>query len=108
MSYGHLNPNLRSVPAGIRKKILENRQYGYCANGNCRKYNHYTGNKLDYRECETDHIIEFKLGGKTVFENLQVLCIPCHKRKSQRFLKQIQLQRRFEMKDPDIAFAYSR
>lgn len=33
---------------------------------------------------EADHIVELRDGGEHLLENLQTLCIPCHKRKTKR------------------------
>lgn len=37
--------------------------------------------KLQKEKYEGDHIIPWSIGGKTVFENLQVLCTDCHRKK---------------------------
>ena len=68
--------NTRSIPAWYRRMILKE-QNGVCANVKCLK-----GYTLDWKECETDHIIPWHLGGRTVRFNLHVLCITCHKLKS--------------------------
>lgn len=34
---------------------------------------------------EADHILEWAEGGKTELENLQTLCVPCHKRKTAEY-----------------------
>jgi len=71
-----VNQNTRSIPAWYRRKILRE-QAGRCANLECCKTE-----PLNWNECETDHIIEWSKGGRTVRWNLQVLCITCHKNKS--------------------------
>lgn len=39
------------------------------------------------QNCQGDHIQEYSNGGKTTYENLQVLCIPCHEKKTSNFMK---------------------
>jgi 5-methylcytosine-specific restriction endonuclease McrA len=76
-----VNPNTRSVPPWYRRQILRE-QSGKCANPNCSKTE-----LLDWNECETDHIIEWHKGGRTVRWNLQVLCITCHKNRTRSGMK---------------------
>jgi len=68
-----VNENTRSVPAWYRRMILRE-QNGRCANPECSKEH-----QLDPRECETNHIIPWHKGGRTIRWNLEVLCISCHK-----------------------------
>lgn len=68
-----VNLNTRSVPAWYRRQILRE-QNGRCANSDCLKTH-----DLDPRECETNHIIPWHKGGRTIRWNLEVLCIACHK-----------------------------
>jgi len=68
--------NTRSVPAWYRRRILKE-QDGFCANPKCLK-----DCKLDWKECETNHIIPWHVGGRTIRFNLEVLCITCHKNKT--------------------------
>ncbi|CAN0215441.1 unnamed protein product, partial [Pylaiella littoralis] len=35
-----------------------------------------------YADCDADHIIGVCRGGKTLPENMQLLCVSCHRRKS--------------------------
>jgi len=67
-----VNLNTRSVPAWYRKKILKE-QNGRCANIRCLKQH-----DLDWKECQTNHIIPWHKGGRTIRWNLEVLCITCH------------------------------
>lgn len=68
-----VNQNTRSVPAWYRRQILRE-QDGRCARKNCLKQY-----DLDWQECETNHIIPWHKGGRTIRWNLEVLCITCHK-----------------------------
>lgn len=68
-----VNANTRSIPGWYRRQILRE-QNGRCANEKCMK-----NFLLDWKECETDHIIPWHKGGRTVRWNLRVLCITCHK-----------------------------
>ena len=68
-----VNANTRSVPPWYRRQILRE-QGGKCANKKCTKHH-----ELDWNECETDHIIPWNEGGRTLRWNLRVLCITCHK-----------------------------
>jgi 5-methylcytosine-specific restriction endonuclease McrA len=67
------------VDTGPRKfspamqKIAHKQQNGECAS--CRK-------KTPLTKCEGDHIEPYSTGGKTVQENLQMLCRPCHRAKT--------------------------
>lgn len=76
-----VNQNTRSIPPWYRRQILRE-QGGYCANLKCMK-NH----PLNWRECETDHIIPWKEGGRTFRWNLRVLCISCHKNITRSYSK---------------------
>jgi hypothetical protein len=68
-----VNENTRSIPPWYRRQLLRE-QGGRCANPKCLKEH-----KLDWKECETNHIIPWHKGGRTVRWNLEVLCITCHK-----------------------------
>ncbi len=71
--YRMVNENTRSIPAWYRRQILRE-QCGRCANPTCLKQH-----ELNWKECETNHIIPWHKGGRTVRFNLEVLCITCHK-----------------------------
>lgn len=43
-----------------------------------------------------DHIKEFSEGGETVLENMQTLCIPCHKKKTAEFLRKKAFRRKLQ------------
>ena len=42
------------------------------------------GKELDRCEFHFDHVIPLWFGGENVYENLQVLCLHCHKEKTKR------------------------
>jgi hypothetical protein len=48
-----------------------------------------------FSEVEADHILEYSLGGLTSEENLQLLCVDCHKEKTKEFMKQKNLVESF-------------
>ena len=77
-----VNFNTRSIPAWYRRQILRE-QNGKCANPKCLKQH-----ELDWKECETNHIIPWHKGGRTVRFNLEVLCITCHKNHTRSDAKQ--------------------
>lgn len=60
-----------SIPAGLRKRVLERDAYRCLQCG-------------DHRNLEADHVIPESRGGRTVFENLQTLCKTCNCRKGSR------------------------
>jgi len=43
-------------------------------------------NIQNIQNCQGDHINEYSNGGKTTYENLQILCIPCHEKKTSNFI----------------------
>jgi len=77
-----VNENTRSVPPWYRRQILRE-QNGKCANSTCSK-----DHDLNWKECETNHIIPWCKGGRTVRWNLEVLCITCHKNHTRSQAKQ--------------------
>jgi 5-methylcytosine-specific restriction endonuclease McrA len=77
-----VNENTRSVPPWYRRQILRE-QNGKCANTTCSKQH-----DLNWKECETNHIIPWCKGGRTVRWNLEVLCITCHKNNTRSQAKQ--------------------
>ena len=74
--------NTRSVPPWYRRRILKE-QNGMCANIHCLKTK-----PLNWKECETNHIIPWNRGGRTIRFNLEVLCITCHKNSTRSDAKQ--------------------
>jgi 5-methylcytosine-specific restriction endonuclease McrA len=38
--------------------------------------------RSELRELEADHVVPFSRGGPTTWRNLQILCRPCNRRKS--------------------------
>jgi hypothetical protein len=75
-----VNLNTRSVPAWYRRQIIRE-QDGKCANPKCLK------TEINWKESETNHIIPWKSGGRTIRWNLEVLCITCHKNKTRSLLQ---------------------
>ena len=74
-----LNPNVRSVPIGYRRRLLK-KQGNKCARKKCRR--RYP---LGIYDCQTDHIITWKDGGRSTEDNLRVLCIACHNKETEKF-----------------------
>ena len=64
--------NIRTFTPGQKRAAYE-RQKGKCPK--CEKH-------FDFEEMEGDHIVPWSKGGKTVPENLQMLCRDCNRRKS--------------------------
>jgi hypothetical protein len=64
--------NLRAFDDDEKRTAYEN-QKGICPH--CAKH-------FEYNEMEGDHIVPWSKGGKTVPENLQMLCRDCNRRKS--------------------------
>jgi hypothetical protein len=58
----------------------------FVTNYNCPMWLLYNG---EFDECgfEIDHIDEHSITGNNELENLQLLCIPCHKVKTKIFMK---------------------
>ena len=90
-----VNENTRSVPPWYRRQILRE-QTGRCANPKCPKEH-----DLDWKECETNHIIPWNKGGRTVRWNLEVLCITCHKNVTRSDAKK-------RWKNPKPSFVYEK
>ena len=63
--------NIRAFSQNQRREAYE-RQRGFCA---------ACGNKHTLEEMEADHITPWRLGGKTVSENCQMLCLEDNRRK---------------------------
>lgn len=61
----------KTIPEELRDKILE-------------KYDHKCANCKTDLHLQIDHIIPFSIGGKTIEENLQVLCGFCNQSKNNR------------------------
>ncbi len=61
------------------KKLKAEREYLLeLQDGKCGQY----GQRLDLRYLHVDHIIPVAHGGSHEMRNLQLLCQPCHNRKS--------------------------
>lgn len=72
-----LSKNMNLLQARAFPEIEKKRKYkeqdGICKN---------CGNKFDFKDMEGDHIVPWSKGGKTVYENLQMLCKACNAGKS--------------------------
>jgi hypothetical protein len=66
--------NIRAFTDNQKREAYE-RQQGICANDKCKKH-------FEIEEMEADHINPWCGGGKTVFENCQMLCKECNRLKS--------------------------
>ncbi|RIK00026.1 MAG: hypothetical protein DCC46_06890 [Armatimonadetes bacterium] len=64
--------NLRTFDDRMKRKVYE-QQSGVCPD--CRK-------PFDISAMEADHIVPWHKGGKTVFENCQMRCLPCNRAQS--------------------------
>lgn len=64
--------SLRTFDDRMKRKVYE-QQSGVCPD--CRK-------PFDISAMEADHIVPWHKGGKTVFENCQMRCLPCNRAKS--------------------------
>ncbi len=69
------NPERRLFSTSMKKKKYED-QMGICPH--CKM-------RYEYGEMEGDHIIPFSKGGKTTWENLQMLCRPCNRKKGNKY-----------------------
>lgn len=67
----------RAFPEADRKRKYRE-QDGMCANPNCPNH----GKRFDFKDMAGDHIVPWSRGGKTVYENLQMLCKACNSAKS--------------------------
>ena len=74
-----INPNARSIPRIARRSILKE-QGDRC---------NLCPARVHVDECDTDHIIEWRNGGRSVRSNLQVLCKRCHKKKNRDFMRKL-------------------
>ena len=66
----------RSFPYSMKKRKYD-QQGGCCAH--CGK--HYPISQMD-----ADHIVPYSKGGKTTWDNLQILCRHCNRSKGNRFI----------------------
>lgn len=49
---------------------------------------------VEYEECNADHIVPLSLGGTNDIENFQLLCLKCHREKTNNDLKMLSQQRK--------------
>jgi hypothetical protein len=75
----------RIFPIDVQTKVW-NKQEKKCAT--CHQ-------EFALTDLQADHILEYSLGGLTSEENLQLLCVDCHKEKTKEFLKQKNLVESF-------------
>ncbi len=64
--------NIRAFSESQRRSAYE-RQGGICA---------HCGKHFEYKDMEADHITPWHLGGKTLPENCQMLCLECNRKKA--------------------------
>jgi len=76
LEFFHIDKTLKRVdtPKETKEALLEEQEYK-CANDSC-------GLSINLSTSNCDHIIPLANGGTNEPENLQMLCIPCHKEKS--------------------------
>jgi 5-methylcytosine-specific restriction endonuclease McrA len=52
----------------------------------------HTSGELSITEMQADHILEHSMNGTTTIDNLQMLCVDCHKEKTKKFMtKQLEV-----------------
>lgn len=66
--------SIRAFSKSMKREVFE-RQNGVC--NSC-------GDVFEIGQMEADHIIPWSMGGKTVIENCQMLCVKCNREKSNR------------------------
>lgn len=64
--------NIRAFTETQKRSVYE-QQLGICP---------ICGDHFEFEQMEGDHIVPWHKGGKTLIENLQMLCIPCNRLKS--------------------------
>jgi hypothetical protein len=70
------------------KYIEQNRK---CCGLNGQECKHTNG-ELSITEMQADHILEHSMNGTTTIDNLQMLCVDCHKEKTKKFMtKQLEV-----------------
>ena len=74
--YEHIKPEARKYLKPIDKQFIFRKQ-SECCNFCTDKIQLYP-----FPNCDADHIIPICLGGKTVMNNMQLLCVQCHRNKS--------------------------
>jgi len=68
----------RIFPLDMQLRVLETQ------NNKCK----ICDGELIFSEVQADHILEHSLGGQTTEDNLQLLCVSCHKEKTKEFMKE--------------------
>jgi len=74
----------RPIPGWVRRALLRMQRH------TCQ----ICGQSSDHSKIEVDHIIPVALGGSNDFSNLQLLCLPCNRRKAAKLLSSNQAQKR--------------
>lgn len=74
----NLTPEVRRHISPLNNQLLLHRQRSRC--NACAK----SIQLKPFASCDADHIIAVSRGGKTTLENMQLLCVPCHREKSAR------------------------
>lgn len=81
-------PRLK-LPAWLKEGVL-GWQLGKCAG--CQT-------PLDNQDVEFDHIIPLELGGSNKLENVQALCVPCHRDKTREDMRRIRKASRIRRRE---------
>lgn len=74
----NLTPEERRHITPLKKQMLLRRQRSRC--NHCAK----SIQLKPFASCDADHIVAVSRGGKTTLQNMQLLCVPCHREKSAR------------------------
>ena len=77
-----IGPSENLIPEPRRNLKPIDKQYIFHRQGSRCNFCHDVIQLYPYPNCDADHVIPISLGGKTNVENMQLLCVTCHRFKS--------------------------